>query len=152
MGLDRLAAGGQLAQGRRIEIAVRGQRECARDRRRGHVQCVRDEAVGRLAVQHRALADAEAVLLVDDVQRKVAELDGRLDERVGPDEQVQLAGGQAPEDLAPPRRRRRAGQQRDRDQPAEQAVERGEVLLGERLGRRHQGGLAAVLEGTEHRP
>ena len=37
-GLDRLPARGQLAQGGRVEVAVGGQRERARDRRRGHVE------------------------------------------------------------------------------------------------------------------
>ena len=71
-----------------------------------------------------------------------AELDGRLDQRVRADDQRQLARGEPAEELRRRARGRRAGQQRDRHEPAEQPVERGHVLLGERLGRRHQRGLA----------
>src|SRR5438270_493555 len=46
---------------------------------------------------------------------------------------------------------RRPGEQGDRDESAEQAVERGQVLLGQRLGGRHERGLRTVLDGAEHR-
>ena len=49
-------------------------------------------------------------------------------------------------------RRRRAGQQPGSDRlGAEQLLDRREVLLGERLGRRHQRGLVAVLDRAQHR-
>ena len=48
--------------------------------------------------------------------------------------------------------RRRAREQRGLDQLARhQLLERREVLLGERLGRRHQRGLAAGLDRAQHR-
>ena len=50
--LDRLAPGRQLAQDRHVEVAVGGQRERARDRRRGHVQRVRRR--GRRCPSRRA--------------------------------------------------------------------------------------------------
>ena len=66
---------GQLAQHRHIEVAVRGQRERARDRRGGHVQDVRAGVpAAPLRVERRALAHAEAVLLVDDRDREPVEL------------------------------------------------------------------------------
>ena len=95
VGDDRPAPGGELVQGRDVEVAVGGEGERPRDRRRGHVQDVRREALRRLAVQRSALVDAEAVLLVDDGDRETVELDGFLDERVGADEQLQLAGRRA---------------------------------------------------------
>ena len=67
----------------------------------------------RLAVQRRALAHAEAVLLVHDGQREPVELDRVLDQRVRADQQPQLAGAPG----APARRAlargRRSGQQAD---------------------------------------
>ncbi len=103
--VDRLAPSRQLAQRARVEIAVAGERERARDRRRGHVQHVRRA----LALQRRALAHAEAVLLVDDGERERAEDDVGLDQRVRADEQRQLAAGELAEDLATARGARRAG-------------------------------------------
>ena len=47
--------------------------------------------------------DAEAVLLVDDDEGEVAEVDAGLEERVGADEEVDVAGGEAGEDRAPAR-------------------------------------------------
>ena len=61
-----------------------------------------------LAVERRALAHAEAVLLVDDDDGERGELDGRLDQRVGADDQRQLAAGELAEDVGAARRGRRA--------------------------------------------
>ena len=68
-----------------------GERQGARDRRRGHHQDVGGAALG---AEVHALADAEAVLLVDDGQAEVAEGDVLLEERVGADEDGGLAGGE----------------------------------------------------------
>ena len=108
--------------------------------------------VPALLVERPALADAEAVLLVDDRDREPGEADGRLDQRMGADDQRQLAALEPAEDLAAAGRRRRAGQQADRRRrPREQSLERGEVLLREGLGRRHQRRLATGLERAQHR-
>ena len=152
MGLDRPPAGGEVAQHGDVEVAVGRQRERARDRRRGHVQHVRGEAVRRLAVERAALVDAEAVLLVDDRDREPVEGDAALDQRVGADQQLQLARRELAQQVRAARRGRRAGQQRGLDQLARhQRLERGEVLLGERLRRRHQRRLGAVLDRPQHR-
>src|SRR5919109_691114 len=58
VGGDRAPALRQLAQRRDVERAERRQPQRARDRRRGHMQHVRREAVRRLGVERRALADA----------------------------------------------------------------------------------------------
>ena len=47
---------------------------------------------GSLAVELAPLADAEAMLLVDDGDGEPRELDPRLDQRVGADDQPELAG------------------------------------------------------------
>ena len=64
---DRLPAGGLLVQHRDVHVAEIGQRQGARDRRRGH-----DQDVDRLALgaEREALVHAEAVLLVDDGKRR----------------------------------------------------------------------------------
>ena len=97
--------GGQLAQDGDVEVAVGGQRERARDRRRGHVQHVRREPGRRLAVQRAALVDAEAVLLVDHRDREAVELDRVLDQRVRADQQLQLAGRELAEQVGAAARR-----------------------------------------------
>ena len=74
--LDRLAPARQLAQRGDVERAERGQPQRARDRRRGHVQHVRREPGRRLGVERRALAHAEAVLLVDDDDGEAAKTTG----------------------------------------------------------------------------
>ena len=80
---------------------------------------------GPLGVERRALADAEAVLLVDDADGEPGELDVGLDQRVGADHQAELAAGEPVERLAPARRRRRAGEQRERDRLGGRAARRG---------------------------
>ena len=112
---------------------------------------VRTDDLRRLGIERGALAHAEAVLLVDDDKREVAELDRLLDQRVRADHQLQLPVGQPAEQIASPRRARRAGQELDRQRPAEQPVERAVVLLGERLRGRHERGLCPVLDRAQHR-
>ncbi len=113
---------------------------------------MRRAALGRLAVQRGALANAEAVLLIDDRHGQGAKAHRVLDQRVRADDQRALAAGQAREQLGAARRRRRPGQQRERDRlAAEQPLDRREVLFGERLGRRHQRRLEAVLDRPQHR-
>ena len=74
------------------------ERERARDRRGGHVQDVRGRGPSRrLRVERGALADAEAVLLVDDGDGEAGEADVGLDQRVRADDEAQLAGGELAE-------------------------------------------------------
>jgi hypothetical protein len=88
-GLHRLAAGGHLVQHRDVQVAVVRHGEGTRDRRRGHDQDVRRRA---LLLEGDALMQAEPVLLVDDSEGEVGELHALLHQRVGPDEDVHLAG------------------------------------------------------------
>jgi len=149
---DRPAPSWQLAQRRDVEVPVAQERHRARDRRGGHVQDVRDELRRRLRVQRRALAHAEAVLLVDDDDRQPVEAHVLLDERVRADDERQLAAGELADDVGTADLGRRAGQQRGAHRLAgQQPLERREVLLGEHLGRRHEGGLHVVLDGAQDR-
>ena len=135
-----------------VEIPVAGQRQRARNRRRGHVQDVRPLVPRCLGVERRALSDAEPVLLVDDGDPEPRELHRVLDQRVRPDDQLKLTGPELPEQVCAPAARRRSGQQPDGDQrPRHQPLNRREVLLGERLGRCHQRALVAVLDGAQQR-
>ena len=95
--LDRPPAGRLLGELRDVHVAVVGEHERARDRRRGHDQHVGGAALGG---ERQALVDAEAMLLVDDDQGEVAEVDALLEERVGADEEVDRAAGEAGEDRA----------------------------------------------------
>ena len=141
-GDDRLAVRRRLGDLAHREVAVDRQRERARDRRRGHVQHVRRAILG----ERRALLDAEPVLLVDDGDGEIGELDVALDQRVRADGDLRDAVRDLVADLL---RADRAGEQHAAN--AELRAERlegQEVLLGERLGRRHQRALPARL----HRP
>ena len=101
--------GGQLAQLGDVEVAVQRERERARDRRRRHVQRVRAVRLG----ERGALLDAEAVLLVDDVDEQAVELDARLEQRVRADDERGVARGDALQAHAALGRRDVAGDQLD---------------------------------------
>ena len=145
---DRLAVGRRQRELAHLEVAVHGERERARDRRRGEMQDVRAPALD----ERRPLRDAEAVLLVDDRDGEVAEVDLLLDERVGADDDLRVAGGdELPRRgvLLRPQRARQEGHP-DAERRAE-LVDRQEVLLGERLRRRHERALATGLHGAKER-
>ena len=87
-GVDRLAARGLLAQLRDVHVAEIGEHQRARDRRRGHHENVDGLALAR---ERQALMHAEAMLLVDDREREVAEFNLLLEQRVGADQKIDLA-------------------------------------------------------------
>jgi hypothetical protein len=116
------------------------------------VQHVRREARLRLRIERRALAHAEPVLLVDDGERERAKCTGSSISAWVPTTSDSSPLCRRASSCAAPRRRRRARQQRERHRLGpEQRLDRREVLLGERLGRRHQRRLGAALDGAEHR-
>ena len=108
-GAHRLAARRQVADHRDVEIAVRGQRQRAGNRRGRH-----DQDVGKpaLAAQARALADAEAVLLVDDHEAETIEERRLLEHRVRADDQLRLSGRNRRERVAARDAALAAGEQR----------------------------------------
>ena len=143
-GVDRLAAGGLLPQLRDFHVAEVGEHQRARDRRCGQHQHVDGLALAR---QREPLVHAEAVLLVDDGERQVAERDVVLEQRVGADQQVELADGEPLQRLVALLAALAAGQDGDA-KPGLLGERRdgGEMLPGEDFGRRHQRGLAAGLD------
>ena len=90
---------------------------------------------------------AEAVLLVDDREREIAELDLVLEQRMRADQEVELAGFEPRQNVGALLAALAAGE--DRDAQARGFGERrdGLVMLArEDFGRRHQGGLPAGLD------
>ncbi len=100
--------------------------------------------VAALCLEGGALADAEAMLLVDDRQAEARELDRLADDGVRADDDLGHSPADRVVDLPLPGRRERSGQELGANaQPVEQRREAGVVLAGEDLGRRHQHGLPA---------
>ena len=98
---------------------------------------------------------AEAVLLVDDGEREIAERHLVLEQRVGADQEIDLAEREPVERLGALAAALAPGQDRDAEAGLlGQRRDGGEVLAGEDFGRRHQRGLAAGLDhgrGREQR-
>ena len=144
VGLDWLAAGGQLVEHGDVEVAVNHQRERARDRRGAHDERVREAA---LFGERRALSHAEAVLLVGDDEREPLEFHALAQQRVRADRKLHPAAFQSLERLAPRFLPHAAGDERRADAAGrKQRGERFEMLRGEDLGRGHQRGLHAVSD------
>ena len=154
--LDRFAPGRELVDQRHVELAIERERETARNRCRRH-----DQAVGKAAVapdrgERGALQHAEAVLLVDDRKDEVAKLHVALDERVGSDDEIELAEGEQSAhgpDLGPRQRRcqQTDPQLRLRSEALHELRERAEMLLGQQLGRGHQRRLATARRDRHRR-
>ena len=143
-GVDRLAAGRLLAQFGNVHVAEIGQHQRARDRRRGHHQHVDRLALAR---QRQPLVHAEAVLLVDDGEREIAERDLLLEQRVGADQEIDLAEREPVERLAALAAALAAGEDGDPDAGLlGQRRDGGEMLAGEDFGRRHQRRLPPGLD------
>ena len=100
---------------------------------------------GRVADRERlALLDAEPMLLVDDRDGELAQIDARLDECMGADDD-RRAGRLLAIPLAS-----RARQQATRDAELRaERLEREEVLLGKRLRRRHERPAEARLDSSQ---
>ena len=143
----------QLAQRGDVEVAVAQQRHRARDRRRGHVQDVRHEAVLRLARRSAARwRTPKRCCSSTTTDRQAIEHDVRPRPGHAFPPRRQLAGRELVQRVGAPRGRRRAGQQRHPHRLARhQRLQRGEVLLGQRLGRRHEHRLHVVLDRAQHR-
>ena len=109
-GVDLLPAGRLFAQLRYVHVAEIRQHQRARDRRRREHQKIDGFAFAR---QRQPLMHAEAVLLVDDGQRQIAERDIVLEQSVGADDQIDLAGGEAD---------RISGRSRPRSRPVRMAT------------------------------
>ena len=130
-------------------FAHAGQRQLqrARDRRRGQRQ---DVHLGAQLFQLLLVGDAEMLLLVDDDEAEVLELDRLAEKRVGADDDVDLAVGDA---LLHPGEFGCGNEPRglaDMHRIAAQPVGKGlHVLAREQRGRHHDRDLLAVHRGDE---
>ena len=97
-GLHRLAAGRAAGDLGDIHVAIGGQRQGPRNRRRRHHQHVRRLA---LVLQLHALVHAEAVLFVHHRQAQVAEGDILGKQRMGADQDIDLTRRQLRQGLGP---------------------------------------------------
>ena len=142
LGADRLLAGRQLVQDRDVEVAIE---RSARASAGSGVAVVSSRCgIEALLAERRALAHAEAMLLVDDRETEPLERDGLLHQRVRPDDHLDLARRESGEDLLRARTGDARGEKRvPRPAACEQRRERPVVLLRQKLGRRHERGLRA---------
>ncbi len=98
------------------------------------------------------LPDSEAVLLVDDGHREVAEVDLLLDQRMSPDDELGIARRDELPGGGVLLRAEGAREQADPDSERRtELVDRQEVLLGQGLRRRHQRPLALELDRAQER-
>ena len=109
---DRPSALRELVEHHHVEVAVVRERERPRDRGRGHDQHV---GLAALALQRRALVQAEPVLLVDHGETQVGERHRLLHEGVGADDEVDAAVGDGVDDPLSILARDRGAQQREGD-------------------------------------
>ena len=145
---DPLAVGRRQRELGDVEVSVDRERQRPRYRRRGQVEDVRAAPLD----ERRSLRDAEAMLLVDHGDGEIGEVDLLLDERVRADDDLrvprcdELAGGCMLLRAERAREERHAHSER-----RAQLVDRQEVLLRERLGRRHERSLTPDLDRAEER-
>ena len=136
-------------RGDQAHFAHAGQRQLqgARDRRRGQRQHVH---VGLQRLQLFLVGDAEMLLLVDDQQAEIGKVGALGQQRVGADDDVDVAVGEPAPYLGRLLRRHHARQLGDLDgKPREPGRERAEMLAGQQGGRHHHGDLAAGHGGDE---
>ena len=143
--VDRLPPGRLLAQLADVHVAEIGQHQRARDRRRGHHQHVDGFALLR---EREPLVHAEPVLLVDDRKRQVVEGNVVLKKCMRANEQMNVAAREPFENVAALAAALAAGQDRGLDAGgSRKRCDRRKVLTCQDLGRGHQGGLPAGLNG-----
>ena len=89
-GFDRLPSRRLLVEPRHVHVAIAGEQQRARDRRRRHHQKL-GAAACALGLEREALMHAEAMLLVDDDEAKVVERNVLLEQRMRADQDVDAA-------------------------------------------------------------
>ena len=150
LGVDGLAARGQLVDDAHVEVAVDGHGERTGDGGGRHHQHM--GRVVALSPEAGALGHTETVLLVDDHQTETQKLHVVLYHGVGANENLHAAVQEAAEHLLPALAFHDACEQFHVDVHAvEEVTQGGEVLLGQDLGRSHQAHLVAVVDGEEGR-
>ena len=159
VGGDGLAAAREFAQRRRLEVAVDGERDGARNRRRRHHQQVRRQPVGSLGAQPVSLLNTEPVLFVDDDHAEPLELHRLLQQRVRADDDARIAARDLVAHLPLLLRRHGPGQQRDarravgaaqlaRHRQRPEDISDGPSMLGGKDFRRRQ--QCALVSGVDH--
>ena len=144
-GVDLLPPGGKFVENGHIEIAIDHQRERARNGRCRHDEKMR---VFPLGGERGALIDTETVLLVGDDETEVLILHIGREQGVRADDEGKLAGAERFVQGAALFGLGRGCEQRAGDaEGREQRRERAVVLLGEDLGRRHEGALKTAFRG-----
>ena len=152
-GDDFLAAGREVADDGDFEVAELREAEAAGDGCGSHDQDVGAGAIGGVfaAGKASALADAEAVLFVDDGDAKFGEADAVLDECLGADDELDGAIGDAGGEFAATGGGETAEEQAAVDAAGgEELVDGFPVLGGEHFGGGHENGLSAGGDGSEH--
>src|SRR6266478_2574389 len=146
---DGSAAGRELIENGNVEVAVKSERESARNGRGGQDEDVRSVAVrGGFVHEALALEDAEAVLLVNGDKAEAGEGDVIFDEGVGADDELGFAGTNAVEDGGFLRGFEAADEQLDAIAGFGEDAARGKKMLhGENFRGRHESGLRAVFDG-----
>ena len=143
-GVDRLPAGGLFPELGNVHVAEIGEHQRARDRRRGHHQHVDGVA---FPGERQALVHAEAMLLVDDREAEIAKFDVVLEQRMGADQDVDVAKSKPFEHRRPLAAALAAGQDRHFDAGFGGERRDGGVMLPRQdFGRRHQGRLASAFD------
>ena len=149
-GADGLAAWRQLVDDAHVEIAIKCHGEGTGDGGGCHHQHVR--GILALGPEFGALGHTEAVLFIDDDKAQTGELDGVLDDGMGAHEDLDGAVCETVEHLLAPFALDDACEQGHADV---HVLEKGhdglQVLFGKDLGRCHDAGLIAVVDGDEHR-
>ena len=98
-------------------------------------------------VKREALMHAEAVLLVDHGERQIVEGDVLLEQRMGADQEIDVAERQPVEDFLARRPALAPGEDGDANAGGfGQRRDGVEMLAGEDFGRRHEGGLPAGFD------
>ena len=137
-----------VGQRRDVQVAEERHGHGPRDGRGGHHEVM---GIGAGVFEHRPLADAELVLLVDHHQGELGELDVVLDHRLRAHHHVQLPGRDLLQDPAPLFGSESADQLRPADVAAgQQLFQREGVLPGEDFGGGHQHGLVSVGDRQQH--
>ena len=150
---DGSAAAGEFVEGGVVEVAEEGHGDGAGYGGGGHDEEVGGGVVFAFGAEAVALFDAEAVLFVDDDESEVEEFDGVLDEGVGADDDVGVAGDDGKEGVVFLGGGHVAGEGGDGEVDAGVGEEFGEavsVLVGEDGGGGEEGALFAVFDGLEH--
>ena len=146
---DGLPVAGKLIDHRHVQVAVECQRERPGDRRCRHHQ---DVGVRSLAPQRRTLHDTEPVLFIDHNETQAREGDIFFEECMSPHNDLHGAPADIFEQVPPESAFLRSHEEADTHRAVTQEPpESPEMLLGEKLRRRHEDRLVAVVDRDEHR-